>query len=70
MIIALFYFVTGVTTDRVICEPLQNPSPSRVLNIVNSLYDVSKMHRPENQIRGSKPPPSTKADFNISSIIQ
>lgn len=70
MIIALFYFVTGVTTDRVICEPLQNPTPSRVLNIVNGLYDVSTIHKPENQQLNSRPPPRRNNDFNISSIIR
>lgn len=69
MIIALFYFVTGVTTDRIICEPLENPTPSRVLNIVNRLYDVSTIHDSENQQLHSRPPPSN-ADFNISSIIR
>lgn len=69
MIIALFYFVTGVTTDRIICEPLENPTPSRVLNIVNRLYDVSTIHDSENQQLHSRSPPSN-ADFNISSIIR
>lgn len=68
MIIALFYFVTGVTTDRIICEPLQNPTPSRVLNIVNSLYDVSQIHKSENRPPRQKPPVNN--DFNISSIIR
>jgi hypothetical protein len=69
MIIALFYFVTGVTTDRIICEPLQNPTPSRVLNIVNRLYDVSTIHDSENQQPRTRLPPSN-TDFNISSIIR
>lgn len=68
MIIALFYFVTGVTTDRIICEPLQNPTPSRVLNIVNRLYDVSAIHDSEEQ--PSNRPSSGNGDFNISSIIR
>lgn len=69
MIIALFYFVTGVTTDRIICEPLQNPTPSRVLNIVNRLYDVSAIHDSENQQPLTRPH-SSNTDFNISSIIR
>lgn len=69
MIIALFYFVTGVTTDRIICEPLQNPTPSRVLNIVNRLYDVSVIHDQENQPHRVKQIPDN-TDFNISSIIR
>lgn len=69
MIIALFYFVTGVTTDRIICEPLQNPTPSRVLNIVNRLYDISLIHESEGQQPHSRPPPGN-TDFNISSIIR
>lgn len=69
MIIALFYFVTGVTTDRIICEPLQNPTPSRVLNIVNRLYDVSRIH--ESDVDQQYPrQPSGNSDFNISSIIR
>lgn len=68
MIIALFYFVTGVTTDRIICEPLQNPTPSRVLNIVNHLYDVSLIHESGQQSHTKLPPSNT--DFNISSIIR
>lgn len=69
MIIALFYFVTGVTTDRIVCEPLQNPTPSRVLNIVNRLYDVSAIHKLDDQ---QKPylRPTPSHDFNISSIIR
>lgn len=70
MIIALFYFVTGVTTDRIICEPLQNPTPSRVLNIVNRLYDVSAIHKSENQHPPHMKPPMENTDFNISSIIR
>lgn len=70
MIIALFYFVTGVTTDRIICEPLQNPTPSRVLNIVNRLYDVSAIHKSENQHPPQMKPPMENTDFNISSIIR
>lgn len=69
MIIALFYFVTGVTTDRIICEPLQNPTPSRVLNIVNRLYDVSTIHRSEVD-QPQLGQPSDNTDFNISSIIR
>lgn len=69
MIIALFYFVTGVTTDRIICEPLQNPTPSRVLNIVNRLYDVSIIHDSEDQQHHIRSPTGTN-DFNISSIIR
>lgn len=69
MIIALFYFVTGVTSDRIICEPLQNPTPSRVLNIVNRLYDVSVIH---DETENQKPHirPSSNTDFNISTIIR
>lgn len=72
MIIALFYFVTGVTTDRIICEPLQNPTPSRVLNIVNQLYDVSKIHKSENQqnMQNMQSVSPDNTDFNISSIIR
>lgn len=70
MLITLFYFVTGVTTDRIICEPLQNPTPSRVLNIVNRLYDVSAIHESENQHPPRSKPLGNNADFNISSIIR
>jgi len=71
MIIALLYFVTGVTTDRIVCEPLQNPTPSRVLNIVNRLYDVSTIHdESEIQKNNRRPPQKNPADFNISSIIR
>lgn len=69
MVIALFYFITGVTTDRIICEPLQNPTPSRVLNIVNQLYDVSTIHESEDQ-QTHKRTTLNKTDFNISSIIR
>lgn len=69
MIIALFYFVTGVTTDRIICEPLQNPTPSRVLNIVNQLFDVAKIHKSEDQ-QNLNSVPVDNTDFNISSIIR
>ncbi|XP_001946597.2 prominin-like protein isoform X2 [Acyrthosiphon pisum] len=70
MIIALFYFVTGVTTDRIICEPLQNPTPSRVLNIVNRLYDVSAIHKLDNHQQPYVRPSPSNTDFNISSIIR
>lgn len=70
MIIALFYFVTGVTTDRIICEPLQNPTPSRVLNIVNRLYDVSAIHKLDNHQQPYVRPTPSNTDFNISSIIR
>ncbi|XP_050421602.1 prominin-like protein isoform X2 [Adelges cooleyi] len=69
MLIALFYFVTGVTTDRVVCEPLQNPTPSRVLNIMNRLYDISVIHNSEDQLRHARPAPAN-ADFTISSVIR
>ncbi|XP_050546722.1 prominin-like protein isoform X2 [Daktulosphaira vitifoliae] len=69
MIISLFYFVTGVTTDRIVCEPLQNPTPSRVLNIVNRLYDVSVIHDQENQPHHMRQK-ADNIDFNISSIIR
>lgn len=68
MITALFYFVTGVTTDRIICEPLQNPTPSRVLNIVNRLYDISRIHDSDDQVHHIRSPGTN--DFNISSIIR
>lgn len=70
MIIALFYFVTGVTTDRIVCEPLQNPTPSRVLNIVNRLYDVSAIHKLDSQQKPYARPTPSNTDFNISSIIR
>jgi len=70
MIIALLYFVTGVSSDRIICEPLQNPTPSRVLNIVNRLYDVSIIHDESDNQKPRLRPPSDNTDFNISSIIR
>lgn len=70
MIIALFYFVTGVTTDRIVCEPLQNPTSSRVLNIVNRLYDVSIIHDSEHQQQHHIRSQTDTSDFNISSIIR
>lgn len=70
MIIALLYFVSGVSSDRIICDSLQNPTPSRVLNILNRLYDMSIIHEdPENQ-KPHQRPPHGNSDFNISSIIR
>ncbi|KAI5698871.1 hypothetical protein M8J75_013032 [Diaphorina citri] len=33
--VTLIYFITGVTADRVICEPLKNPGNSRIFSLLD-----------------------------------
>jgi hypothetical protein len=35
--VTLIYFITGVTADRVICEPLKNPGNSRIFSLLDQV---------------------------------
>lgn len=41
-VVTIVYFVTGMLAQKVICESLRNPAESQLLEVADSLLDLSK----------------------------
>ncbi|XP_014215519.1 prominin-like protein isoform X2 [Copidosoma floridanum] len=59
MIITVAHMITGVLSERAICEPLKNPNDNRMFELVNDLVEVKRLLYPKND----------HADINISHIL-
>ncbi|KAI5723642.1 hypothetical protein M8J76_009069 [Diaphorina citri] len=46
--VTLIYFITGVTADRVICEPLKNPGNSRIFSLLDQVVDLNSIYETSN----------------------
>uniref|UniRef100_A0A8D8QGB3 Prominin-like protein n=1 Tax=Cacopsylla melanoneura TaxID=428564 RepID=A0A8D8QGB3_9HEMI len=42
--VTLIYFITGVSAERVICEPLKHPGDSRIFSLVDQILDPSALY--------------------------
>lgn len=45
MATALVYFVTGVTTDKVMCQSLKDPHNSRTFVLLDKLANVDRFYK-------------------------
>lgn len=47
-LVTLIYFLSGVTMDRVVCEPLKHPDNSRIFDVLDQLVDVDQIYELQN----------------------
>ncbi|RZF46662.1 hypothetical protein LSTR_LSTR002525 [Laodelphax striatellus] len=61
MSITVIYFISGVSAQFTICQPLQNPSDSRIFSLIDKVVHLDNIY---NTREGRSPP------LNVSSVIK
>ncbi|XP_058796560.1 prominin-like protein isoform X2 [Phymastichus coffea] len=59
LIATVAHMVTGVLTERAVCEPLRNPNNNRMFELIDEFLDIKKVLYPKNP----------NADINMSYIL-
>ncbi|XP_071444915.1 prominin-like protein isoform X2 [Hetaerina americana] len=59
-VVMVAHFLIGVVLEKAVCEPLHQPSKSRIMALVDEAVPLGQIY----------PPPHTNVDVNVSTVIR